>query len=86
MLTHFQPVFHFYTPLKTENLRFSVFRGYKRGTLVEIGLISQEKSLQPFRPFRIFLLELTCQLCKTKSDYAAYIRRPILNNLLIEAA
>ena len=39
-LTHFQTMFHFYTPLKTsENLRFSyVFRGYRSGTLVESGL------------------------------------------------
>ena len=36
-LTHFQPIFHFYTLLKiSENIRFSdVFRGYKSGTLVE---------------------------------------------------
>ena len=28
-LTHFQPVIHFYTPLKTENGKFSnIFRGY----------------------------------------------------------
>ena len=40
-LTDFQPMFHFYTPLKTsENLGFSdVFRGYKSQTLVENGLI-----------------------------------------------
>ena len=39
-LTHFQPIFHFYTPLKTpENPRFFyVFRGYKSGSLVENGL------------------------------------------------
>ena len=39
-LTYFQPMFHFYTPLKTsENRRFSVvFRGYRNETLVENGL------------------------------------------------
>ena len=39
-LTHFQPVFHFYTPwkhLKTSSFSY-VFRGYRRGTLVENGL------------------------------------------------
>ena len=37
VLTHFQPMFHFCTPLKTsENRRFSdAFRGYRSGTLVE---------------------------------------------------
>ena len=34
VLTHFQPMFHFYAPWK--NRRFSdVFRGYRSGTLVE---------------------------------------------------
>ena len=40
LLTHFWPMFPFYTPLKTpENQRFSgVFRGYKMGTLARNGL------------------------------------------------
>ena len=41
VLTHFSPVLHFYTPLKTSvNKRFSdVFRGYRNVTLDWNGLI-----------------------------------------------
>ena len=40
LLTHFSPMFHFYTPLKTsENLWFSdVFRGYKNAAVGWNGL------------------------------------------------
>ena len=39
-LTHFQPMFYFYTPENIRKPRFSdVFRGYKSGTLVEKGLM-----------------------------------------------
>ena len=43
ILTHFQPVFHFYITMKTsENLRFSdVFRGCRTETLVENRLIGR---------------------------------------------
>ena len=42
LLTHFYPIFPFYTPLKTpENQRFSgVFRGYKMRALVRNGVIA----------------------------------------------
>ena len=40
-LTHFQPIFHFYTTWKH---RFSdIFRGYRSGTLVENGLIQTQR-------------------------------------------
>ena len=39
ILTHFQPMFHFYTPLKSENLWFyDVFRVYRSRALLENGL------------------------------------------------
>ena len=46
-LTHFGPMFHFCTPLKTSgNQRFSViFRGYRNGALVENGLIIMKQHL-----------------------------------------
>ena len=41
-LTHFQPMFHFYTPWKHhKTFRFpDVFRGYRIGTLVKNGLMT----------------------------------------------
>ena len=36
-LTHFHSMFYFYTPVTSENFRFSdVYRGYRSGTLVKI--------------------------------------------------
>ena len=39
-LTHFQPMFHFYTPWKHHKTYgfLNFFRGYRSGTLVENGL------------------------------------------------
>ena len=47
LLTHFQPVFHFYTPWKHQKTGgFSdVFRGYRNRTLLENGLILRLESL-----------------------------------------
>ena len=47
LLTHFQPVFHFYTPWKHQKTGgFSdVFRGYRNRTFLENGLILRLESL-----------------------------------------
>ena len=52
LLTHFQLMFHYYTPPKTsENLRFyDVFKGFRSGTAVENGL-SEFKKLINFYIF-----------------------------------
>ena len=45
-LTHFKPIFHFYTPRKHQKTRFSdVFRRYRSRTMVENRLINFTGSL-----------------------------------------
>ena len=60
-LTHFQLMFHFYTPLKaSENLMFSnVFRVYRGGTVVQNGLSSLLKNLRRKKVFPLgdFILD-----------------------------
>ena len=52
VLTHFQPMLHFYTPRKHKKQRFSdVFGGCRSGILVENGLI-RFKSQSQFTSYK----------------------------------
>ena len=62
MLTHFLPIFPFYTPLKTpENIRISgVFRWYKMGTLAKNGLKSSYHNFNNLANPKLTLQKVNC--------------------------
>ena len=56
-LTHFKPIFHFYTPRKHQKTRFSdVFRRYRSRTMVENRLINFTGSLDQPENTTIFII------------------------------
>ena len=67
-LTHFWPMFLFYTPLKTsENQKLSgVFRGYKMGTLARNALKRRKK-------IHLWHLRITRQFCENKTEIRAFL-------------